>query len=131
MILKNYIRKVISIRKDLLHTILMVYVLDTNIRYSEYLPIKDVMQHLCRLNEYYEVNLYKGTYYKETEKLDIGQLQRNEVPIRAFPLQKDNNGNENWLSMGTLATKNNPNHIKVNIRDVFETIPDNVTEEDF
>lgn len=104
---------------------------DTNIRYSEYLPIKDVMQHLCRLNEYYEVNLYKGTYYKETEKLDIGPLQRNEVPIRVFPLQKDNNGNDNWLSMGMLATKNNPNDIKVNIRDVFETIPDNVTEEDF
>ncbi len=104
---------------------------DTNIRYSEYLPIKDVMQHLCRLNEYYEVNLYKGTYYKETEKLDIGPLQRNEVPIRVFSLQKDNNGNENWLSMGMLATKNNPNDIKVNIRDVFETIPDNVTEEDF
>jgi site-specific DNA recombinase len=104
---------------------------DTNIRYSEYLPIKDVMQHLCRLNEYYEVNLYKGTYYKETEKLDIGPLQRNEVPIRVFSLQKDNNGNENWLSMGMLATKNNPNDIKVNIRYVFETIPDNVTEEDF
>ena len=104
---------------------------DTNIRYSEYLSIKDVMQHLCRLNEYYEVNLYKGTYYKEIEKLDIGPLQRNEVPIRVFPLQKDNNGNENWLSMGMLATKNNPNDIKVNIRDVFETIPDNVTEEDF
>ena len=104
---------------------------DTNIRYSEYLPIKDVMQHLCRLNEYYEVNLYKGTYYKGTEKLDIGPLQRNEVPIRVFPLQKGNNGNENWLSMGMLATKNNPNDIKVNIRDVFETIPDNITEEDF
>ena len=104
---------------------------DTNIRYSEYLPIKDVMQHLYRLNEYYEVNLYKGTYYKENEKLDIGPLQRNEVPIRVFPLQKNNNGNENWLSMGMLATKNNPNDIKVNIRDVFETIPDNVTEEDF
>ena len=104
---------------------------DTNIRYSEYLPIKDVMQHLYRLNEYYEVNLYKGTYYKETEKLDIGPLQRNEVPIRVFPLQKDNNGNNNLLSMGMLATKNNPNDIKVNIRDVFETIPDNVTEEDF
>ena len=104
---------------------------DTNIRYSEYLPIKDVMQHLYRLNEYYEVNLYKGTYYKETEKLDIGPLQRNEVPIRVFPLQKDNNGDNNWLSMGMLATNNNPNDIKVNIRDVCETIPDNVTEEDF
>ena len=89
------------------------------------------MQHLYRLNEYYEVNLYKGTYYKETEKLDIGPLQRNEVPIRVFPLQDNNNGDKNWLSMGMLATKNNPNDIKVNIRDVFETIPDNVTEEDF
>jgi site-specific DNA recombinase len=104
---------------------------DTNIRYSEYLPIKDVMQHLYRLNEYYEVNLYKGTYYKETEKLDIGPLQKNELPIRVFPLQENNNGDKNWLSMGMLATKNNPNDIKVNIRDVFETIPDNVTEEDF
>ena len=104
---------------------------DTNIRYSEYLPIKDVMQHLYRLNEYYEVNLYKGTYYKETEKLDIGPLQRNEVPIKVFPLQENNNGDNNWLSMGMLATKNNPNDIKVNIRDVFETIPDNVTEENF
>ena len=44
---------------------------NTNIRYSEYLPIKDLMQHLYRLNEYYEVNFYKGIYYKETEKLDI------------------------------------------------------------
>ena len=104
---------------------------DTNVRYSEYLPIKDVMQYLYRLNEYYEVSLYKGTYYKETEKLAIGPLQRNEVPIRVFPLQKDNNGDKNWLSMGMLATKNNPNDIKVNIRDVFETIPDNVTKEDF
>lgn len=75
--------------------------------------------------------LYKGTYYKETEKLDIGPLMKNEVPIRVFPLQKDNNGDKNCLSMGMLATKNNPNDIKVNIRDVFETIPENVTEEDF
>ena len=104
---------------------------DTIIRYSEYLPIKDVMQHLYRLNEYYEVNLYKGTYYKETEKLDIGPLLTNEVPIRVFPLQENGNGNKNWLSIGMLATKNNPNDIKVNIRDIFETIPDNVNEDNF
>lgn len=103
----------------------------TNIRYSEYLPIKEVMQHLYRLNEYYEVRFYKGTFYKETEKLDIGPLLANEIPIRIFPLQKDNNGDKNWISMGMLATMNHPNDIKVNIRDVFETIPNNVTEEDF
>ena len=33
--------------------------------------------------------------------------------------------------MGMLATMNHPNDIKVNIIDVFETIPDNVTEENF
>ncbi len=101
---------------------------NTIVRYSEYLPIKEVMQNLYRLNECYEVNFYKGTYYKETEKLDMLPLKNGEVPIRIFPLQDNNNGNENWVSMGMLATKNNPNDIKVNIRDIFETIPDNVNE---
>ena len=105
--------------------------IDTNVRYSEYLPIKEVMQHFYRLNEYYEVNFYKGTFYKETEKLDIVPLRKNEVPIRAFPLQKNNNGDNNWVAMGMFATKNSPNDIKVNIKDVFETIPDNVTKKDF
>ena len=101
------------------------------VRYSEFTSIKDIMQNFYRLNECYDVNLYKGTFYKDTEKLDIGPILKDEVPVRIFPLQKDNNGDNNWLSMGMLATKNNPNDIKVNIRDVFETIPDNVTEEDF
>ena len=101
------------------------------VRYSEFTSIKDIMQNFYRLNECYEVNLYKGTFYKDTEKLDIGPILKDEVPVRIFPLQKDNNGDNNWLSMGMLATKNNSNDIKVNIRDVFETIPDNVTEEDF
>lgn len=105
--------------------------INSEIRYSEYLPIGKVMQHLYRLNEYYEVNFYKGTYYKETEKLEIGPFLKNEIPIRAFPLQKDNNGNETFVSMGMFTTMNNPNDIKVNIREVFETIPDNVTEENF
>lgn len=105
--------------------------IDTNVRYSEYLPIKEVMQHFYRLNEYYEVNFYKGAFYKETEKLDIGPLLKNEVPIRMFPLQKNNNDNNNWIAMGMFATKNSPNDIKVNIKYVFETIPDNVTKEDF
>jgi len=103
---------------------------DTNVRYSEYLPTEKVIQHLYRLNEYYEVNFYKGTLYKETEKLDMLPLKNGEVPIRIFPLQDNNNGNENWVSMGMITTKNNPNDIKVNIRDVFETIPDDIEKND-
>ncbi|MBE6158301.1 MAG: recombinase family protein [Firmicutes bacterium] len=99
--------------------------LDTEIRYSEYLPVKQVLQHLYRLNEYYEVNLYKGTYYRESQRLKIGPLQKDEVPIRLFPLQAKDNYSKDWINMGMLTTKNTPNDIKVNIKDVFETIPDN------
>lgn len=123
---KGYIDK----RKELIYSFNGIST-NTNVRYSEYLPIKEVMQHFYRLNEYYEVNFYKGTFYKETEKLDIGPLCKNEIPIRTFPLQKNNNGDKNWVAMGMFATKNSPNDIKVNIKDVFETIPNNVTEEDF
>ncbi len=34
------------------------------------------MQNLYRLNECYEVNFYKGTYYKGTEKLDMLPLKK-------------------------------------------------------
>ena len=66
--------------------VLVLLKLDGNI--EEYLFIKEVMQHFYRLTEYYEVRFYKGTFYKETEKLDIGPLMTNEIVIRIFPLQK-------------------------------------------
>jgi hypothetical protein len=102
-----------------------------SIRYSEYLPIKDVLENLYRLNIFYEVNFYKGTYYKKTEELKIGPFLKDEAAVRMFPLQPNDNENEDWVSVGMLTTRPSPNDIKVNIRDVFETIPDNVTEEDF
>lgn len=104
--------------------------IDGIVRYSEYLPLQDVLQNFYRLNECYEVNLYKGTFYKETQKLNIGPFLKDEMPIRLFPLQKDDK-NKDYINMGMLCTKNNPNDIKVNIKDLFETIPQEVTEEDF
>jgi len=52
------------------------------------------------------------------------------MPIRLFPLQKDDK-NKDYINMGMLCTKNNPNDIKVNIKDLFDAIPQEVTEEDF
>ena len=57
-------------------------------------------------------------------------LKNGEVPVRIFPLQDNNNADETWVSMGMITTKNNPNDIKVNIRDVFETIPNEITKDD-
>ena len=57
-------------------------------------------------------------------------LTNGEVIIRMFPTEIDDDKKE-ILGVGMFTTKNNPNDIKVNIRDLFEVIPDNVTEEDF
>ena len=105
--------------------------IDTFIRYSEYLPAKQVMQNLYRLNQCYEVDLYKGTFYKDTCKLDFSPFfKKGDVPIRVFPLQKDTG--KDLLSMGMLVTKENTLDVKVdNLRDLFECIPQEVTEDDF
>ena len=105
--------------------------IDTFVRYSEYLPAKQVMQNLYRLNQCYEVDLYKGTFYKDTCKLDFSPFfKKGDVPIRVFPLQKDTG--KDLLSMGMLVTKENTLDVKVdNLRDLFECIPQEVTEDDF
>ena len=65
-----------------------------------------------------------GCYYKETQKLIIGPVLKGEIPVRMFPLQPYDNGNKNWVSVGIFATKDSPNDIKLNIKDVFETFPE-------
>lgn len=100
-----------------------------SIRYSEYLPIKDVLENLYRLNIFYEVNFYKGTYYKKTEELKIGPFLKDEAAVRMFPLQPNDNENEDWVSIGMLTTRPSPNDIKVNIRDVFEKLPPKVSKD--
>ena len=104
---------------------------DTKVRYSEYLPIKQVLQNLYRLNTLYEVDLYKGTFYKDTCKLDFSPFfKKGDVPIRVFPLQKDTG--KDLLSMGMLVAKENTRDVKVdNLRDLFECIPQEVKEDGF
>ena len=105
--------------------------IDTFVRYSEYLPAKQVLQNLYRLNTLYEVDLYKGTFYKDTCKLDFSPFfKKGDVPIRVFPLQKDTG--KDLLSMGMLVTKENNLDVKVdNLRDLFECIPQEVKEDGF
>ncbi len=96
---------------------------DGKVRYSEYLPAKEVYRHLMRLNECYEVAFYKGTLYKKTEELKMLPLHKGDVVVRIFPTEKDDDSKE-ILGMGMFVTKDSPNDIKVDIPDLFECIPD-------
>ena len=99
------------------------FCVDGKVRYSEYLPAKEVYRHLMRLNECYEVNFYKGTLYKKTEELKMLPLHKGDVVVRLFPTEKDDDSKE-ILGMGMFVTKDSPNDIKVDIPDLFECIPD-------
>lgn len=96
---------------------------DGKVRYSEFLPAKEVYRHLMRLNECYEVNFYKGYLQKKTEELKMLPLHKGDVVVRIFPTEKDDDSKE-ILGMGMFVTKDSPNDIKVDIPDLFEYIPD-------
>ena len=99
------------------------FCVDGKVRYSEYLPAKEVYRHLMRLNECYEVNFYKGYLKKKTEELKMLPLHKGDVVVRIFPTEKDDDSKE-ILGMGMFVTKDSPNDIKVDIPDLFECIPD-------
>ena len=99
------------------------FCVDGKVRYSEFLPAKEVYRHLMRLNECYEVNFYKGYLQKKTEELKMLPLHKGDVVVRIFPTEKDDDSKE-MLGMGMFVTKDSPNDIKVDIPDLFECIPD-------
>lgn len=99
------------------------FCVDGKVRYSEFLPAKEVYRHLMRLNECYEVNFYKGYLQKKTEELKMLPLYKGDVVVRIFPTEKDDDSKE-ILGMGMFVTKDSPNDIKVDIPDLFECIPD-------
>ena len=99
------------------------FCVDGKVRYSEYLPAKEVYRHLMRLNECYEVNFYKGYLQKKTEELKMLPLHKGDVVVRIFPTEEDNDSKE-ILGMGMFVAKDSPNDIKVYIPDLFECIPD-------
>ncbi len=99
------------------------FCVDGKVRYSEYLPAKEVYRHLMRLNECYEVNFYKGYLQKKTEKLKMLPLHKGDVVVRIFPTEEDDDSKE-ILGMGMFVTKESPNDIKIDIPDLFECIPD-------
>ena len=95
----------------------------SKVRYSEYIPFKEVWQHAKRLSEFYDIKLHKGTYFKDTELLDMLPISNKEFIVRVFPLEKDDT-TKNKLNMGMITTIKSPNDITQYIHDVMELIPE-------
>jgi hypothetical protein len=81
--------------------------------------------HFLRLNEFYEVNLYKGFLDKVSRKLEMLPLLPDDVVIRIYPTEKDDDKKDKQ-GMAMLVTKNSLNDIKLDLTDVIEYIPSDI-----
>ena len=73
--------------------------------------------------EMIENPIYKGTYHKDTEKVDMLPLRKGEVIVRMFPTEKDDS-NKDKIGMGMICVSDSPNDIQVDYHDLFESIPE-------
>ena len=64
----------------------------------------------------------KGIFNKKTEELKMLPLNEDDVMIRIFPTEEDNDKKE-ILGMGMFVTKDTPNDMKICIPEIFECIP--------
>lgn len=96
--------------------------LKTKVRYSEYQPLKKVMEHLYRLNDYYEVSFYKGMFNQITGEYDYPFFDNKSI-VRIFPTEKRNDEKEE-IGMATIYVSNDDKGIRNHdLLELFDSIP--------
>ena len=58
-----------------------------NIRFSNYLPEKEVSEIIMRLKQYYDVSYTEATYYVDKQVFYFNFVEDNSAIVRAFPLK--------------------------------------------
>lgn len=99
----------------------------SKVRYSEYQPMKKVMEHLYRLNDYYEVSFYKGMFNQITGEYDYPYLENKSI-VRMFPTEPRTTDKES-IGMAMLYVSNDDNGIRNhNYKELFDTIPADIND---
>ena len=95
------------------------------VRYSEYMPMEKIEQHITRLRQCYEVYYYKGTFNLKTQMLDC-KLYDDTSIVRIFPLEDKPYEGKEKMDMGVISVKND-NNVRIEKEEyLFTTIPDEV-----
>ena len=101
----------------------------TKVRYSEYQPLKNVMEYLYRLNDYYEVSFYKGMFNQITGKYDYPFLDftKNTI-VRVFPTEPRTDEKEE-IGMATIYVSRDDSGIRNHdYKELFDSIPASVED---
>lgn len=97
------------------------------IRFSEYLPEKEVGEQIMRLRQFYDVGYYEATYNVKNQVFYFNFIEDNKALVRVFPLEDyrkiDPDMKMETYNLGVLYVKEDDGTLLANEDDVFKYIP--------
>ncbi|MDD4298499.1 MAG: recombinase family protein [Bacilli bacterium] len=93
------------------------------VRYSEYMPIEKIEQHIERLRKCYAVYYYQGTFNLKSKVLHCKLLDDVSI-VRIFPLEDKPYGDKEQIDMGVISVGNDDRTRKENPEDLFKELPE-------
>ena len=97
------------------------------IRFSEYLPEKEVGEQIMRLRQFYDVGYYEATYNVKNQIFYFNFIGDNKTLVRVFPLEDyrkiDPNMKMDTYNLGVLYVKEDNGTLLEHVDDVFKYIP--------
>lgn len=97
-------------------------------RFSEYLPIEKVGEHIMRLRQFYDVRFYEAEYYVQEQVFKFELNENKSNIVRVFPMKDykriDSENKKDIHTYGVLYANKNNELYKANEDVVFKYIPD-------
>ena len=97
------------------------------IRFSEYLPEKEVGEQIMRLRQFYDVGYYEATYNVKNQVFYFNFIEDNKTLVRVFPLEDyrkiDPDMKLDTYNLGVIYVKEDNGTLLKNEDDVFKYIP--------
>ena len=97
------------------------------LRFSEYLPMKKIAEHIIRLRQFYDVKFYEADYFTEDQVFNFGIDEDNTIIVRVFPMKNykkiDPNNKKEIHNYGVLYLNKNNLWYKIDEETAFDYIP--------
>ena len=99
-----------------------------NIRFSNYLPEKEVSEIIMRLKQYYDVSYTEATYYVDKQVFYFNFVEDNSAIVRVFPLKDyyklDPDNKMETYEFGIIYIREEDKFQMQEIDSAFDYIPD-------
>lgn len=99
-----------------------------SVRFSNYLPDKEVCEIIMRLQQYYDVHFTEATYYLQKQMFYFNFAEDNSAIVRVFPLEDyyklDPNNKMEKYRFGILYINEEDKFEMQDINTAFDYIPD-------